>query len=145
MMDSMETSRTQGYYVSGIYDRVNLMGNILGDGGRAGYFGQVPDGPGTGIDEGLKNRLSHAYPNPFNPMTKIAYSTKETGPVTIEVFNVAGKVVRTLLDTELDAGASGFVVWDGTNEGGERCASGVYFYSIAAPGFTETHKMIMLK
>ncbi|MCK4513335.1 T9SS type A sorting domain-containing protein, partial [bacterium] len=147
MMDSMETSRTLGYYVTGIFDRVNLMGNILGDGGggRAGYFGQVPDGPGTGIDEGLRNRLSHAYPNPFNPMTRINYSVKEAGPVTIEVYNVAGKVVRTLLDTEFDAGIRGFVDWDGTNDGGRKCASGVYFYRIAAPNFTESHKMIMLK
>jgi flagellar hook assembly protein FlgD len=97
------------------------------------------------VDGGARNELSHAYPNPFNPMTRIAYSTKETGPVTIEVYNVAGKVVRTLLDTELEAGARGFVIWDGTSEGGEKCASGVYFYRIAAPGFTESHKMIMLK
>jgi hypothetical protein len=94
---------------------------------------------------GGKNELSNAYPNPFNPVTKIAYSVKEAGPVSIEVFNVAGRVVRTLLDTEVDAGASGYVVWDGMNDGGEKCASGVYFYRIAAPGFTESHKMIMLK
>ncbi len=65
--------------------------------------------------------------------------------MTIEVYNVAGKVVRTLLDTELDAGARGFVTWDGMSETGNKCASGVYFYRIAAPGFTESHKMIMLK
>jgi hypothetical protein len=146
MEDSMETSRTQGYYVNGIQDRVNLMANILGGGGRAGYFGLTPTGPGTGIDGGtVRNALSYAYPNPFNPVTKIAYSVKEAGPVTIQVYNVAGKVVRTLLDTELEAGSRGFVIWDGTNEGGERCASGVYFYRITAPGFTKSNKMIMLK
>jgi len=53
--------------------------------------------------------------------------------------------VRTLLDVEVEAGAAGYVVWDGTDRGGEQCASGVYFYRIAAPGFTESHKMIMLK
>jgi len=129
----------EGYYHTGVEDRVNLLANIMG------YLGQTPSGDPTGVVDGTKNELSHAYPNPFNPMTKIAYSTKETGPVTIEVYNVAGKVVRTLLDTELEAGSKGFVVWDGTSEGGERCASGVYFYRIAAPGFTESHKMIMLK
>jgi hypothetical protein len=129
----------EGYYHTGIADRINLFGNIMG------YFGQTPPGSATGVVEGVKNELTHAYPNPFNPVTKIAYSVKETGPVTIEVYNVAGKVVRTLLDTELDAGARGFVVWDGTSDAGNRCASGVYFYRIAAPGFTESHKMIMLK
>ena len=145
MMDSMETSRTQGYYASGVYDRVNLMGNILGTPSRAGYFGLTPDNPGTGVVDGVKNALSHAYPNPFNPVTKIAYSVKEAGPVTIDVYNVAGKVVRTLLDTEVEAGASGYVVWDGSNDAGKKCASGVYFYRIAAPAFTTSRKMIMLK
>jgi hypothetical protein len=129
----------EGYFRVGVEDRVNLMGNIMD------FFDTVPTGPGTGIDNGVKNVLSHAYPNPFNPVTKIAYTVKEAGPVTIEVYNVAGKVVRTLLDTELEGGASGFVTWDGTNDGGERCASGVYFYRINAPQFTESHKMIMLK
>ena len=78
-------------------------------------------------------------------MSKFDYSVKEAGPVTIEVFNVAGKVVRTLLDTELEAGDEGFVVWDGNSETGDRCASGVYFYRIAAPGFSASRKMIMLK
>jgi hypothetical protein len=129
----------EGYFKIGVEDRVNLMDNIMT------WFGQTPTGPGTGIEGGAKNMLSHAYPNPFNPVTKIAYSVKEAGPVTIEVYNVAGKVVRTLLDTEVDAGASGYVVWDGRNDGGENCASGVYFYRIAAPGFIDSHKMIMLK
>ncbi|MCK4408790.1 MAG: T9SS type A sorting domain-containing protein [Candidatus Eisenbacteria sp.] len=135
----------EGYFHTGIFDRVNLMGNILGDGSRAGYFGLFPDGPGTGVVDGVKNELSHAYPNPFNPMTRIAYSVKEAGPVTITVYNVAGKVVRTLLDIEVEANVSGHVVWDGSNDGGKKCASGVYFYRIAAPGFTESRKMIMLK
>jgi len=129
----------EGYFHAGLEDRANLMGNIMS------FFAQTPSGDPTGVVEGVKNKLSHAYPNPFNPVTKIAYSVKEAGPVTIEIYNVAGKVVRTLLDTEVDSGAAGFVVWDGANDGGERCASGVYFYRLAAPGFTESHKMIMLK
>ncbi|HYW69207.1 MAG TPA: T9SS type A sorting domain-containing protein, partial [bacterium] len=128
-----------GYFETGVWDRANLMGNILD------YFGRTPEGPGTGVVSGVKNELSHAYPNPFNPMTKIAYSVKEAGPVSIEVYNVAGRVVRTLLDTEVDAGSRGYVTWDGRSDGGEKCASGVYFYRIAAPGFIESHKMIMLK
>ncbi len=130
----------EGYFKTGISDRVNMMENIMT------YFGLTPSGPGTGVDDALvANKLSQAYPNPFNPVTKIAYSVKQAGPVKIEVYNVAGKVVRTLLDTELDAGDSGYVVWDGTSDTGEKCASGVYFYRIAAPGFTEAKKMVMLK
>ena len=130
----------EGGFYTGLEDRVDLMSNIMG------YFVKPAGGVGTGIVEGgYKNGLSQAYPNPFNPVTKIAYSIKEAGPVAIEVYNVAGKVVRTLLDTELDAGAKGEVLWDGLSDRGENCASGVYFYSIAAPGYNATKKMIMLK
>jgi hypothetical protein len=138
-VDGAGNYTAEGYFKCGIEDRVDLMGNILS------FFNQTPSGDPTGVESGIKNNLSHAYPNPFNPVTKIAYSVKEAGPVTIEVYNVAGKVVRTLLDTEVEAGAKGFVVWNGANDGGERCASGVYFYRIAAAGFTESRKMIMLK
>ena len=140
MVDGKHASRTPGYFNTGVEDRVNLLSNIMD------YFGRAPTGPGTGVSDGtLRNELSLARPNPFNPVTRIAYSVKDAGPVTIEVYNVAGRVVRTLLDTDVDAGASGYVVWDGTGESGERCASGVYFYRIAAPGFTASRKMIMLK
>jgi hypothetical protein len=53
--------------------------------------------------------------------------------------------VRTLLDSELEAGTRGSVVWDGADDRGERCASGVYFYRLVAPGFAETRRMVMLK
>ena len=89
--------------------------------------------------------LSQASPNPFNPMTKIAYSVRDAGPVAITIYNAAGKAVRTLLDAELGAGATGEVVWDGANDLGERCASGAYFYQLSAPGYSDTKKMIMLK
>lgn len=138
----------EGYYKSGIEDRVNLMGNIMGDltTKQVGYFGLQPGGTPTDVvDGGYKNALSHAYPNPFNPVTEIAYSVKDAGRVTIEVYNVAGKVVRTLMDSDVDAGVTSKVTWDGTNDLGEKCASGVYFYRINAPRFTESHKMVMLK
>jgi hypothetical protein len=129
----------EGYHKSGIAQRVNLLENIME------YFEFTPTGDATGVHDGLKNELSYAYPNPFNPVTKIMYSIREAGPTTIEVYNVAGKVVRTLLSTELEAGASGFVVWDGTGDNGEKCASGVYFYRLNAPGYTDIQKMVMLK
>jgi hypothetical protein len=130
----------EGYYHTGIRDRVALLGNIME------YFGLSPDGPGTDVAEGgIENTLSHARPNPFNPVTRIDYSVREGGPVSVEIYSVAGRVVRRLLDAELEAGASGSVVWDGTNDAGERCASGVYFYRIVAPGFTASRRMVLLK
>jgi len=113
------------------------MANILA------YFGMTP---GTGASNNrIGNALLEARPNPFNPMTEIAFSVKETGPVVIRVYSVAGRVVRTLLDTELEGGTDGRVVWDGSDDGGKRCASGVYYYRIRAPGYTASKKMVMLR
>jgi hypothetical protein len=88
--------------------------------------------------------LSQNYPNPFNPVTKIAYSVQQAGHVTIKVHNAAGQVVRTLLADDVAAG-NAEVTWDGTADNGAACASGVYFYSIETPTYSETHKMVMLK
>ncbi len=129
-----------GYYRAGVEDRVNFMENVMA------YFSKTPTENPTGVvDDTRRNALSHAYPNPFNPVTKIAYSVRDAGPVTIDIYNVAGKVVRTLLDTELDAGATGYVVWDGSTDSGTTCASGVYFYRMTAPGFSESRRVVMLK
>jgi hypothetical protein len=134
-----ENYTPEGHFHTGIAERASLMNSIML------HFEKAPTGTPTGVDAGLKNELSHAYPNPFNPVTTIAYRIREAGPTTIEVYNVAGRVVRTLLDAELEAGASGSVVWDGTSDSGERCASGVYLYRVNAPGYTATRKMVMLK
>ena len=137
MVDRMLTG---GHYATGMEDRANLMGNILD------YLGEMPSGPGTGLAGGEPpSGLSHAYPNPFNPVTKIAYATRDGGPVTIAVYNAAGRVVRTLLDAEVEPGAAGYVVWDGTDDAGVKCASGVYFYRMESPGFSETRKMLMVR
>jgi hypothetical protein len=89
--------------------------------------------------------VSQNHPNPFNPVTTISYSIREAGPVTIRIHDISGRVVRTLLESELGAGATDSIVWDGRGDNGERCASGVYFYSVSSVSGTETHKMVMLK
>ncbi len=139
MQDSLDPST--GYYDTGIADRVNIMGNILT------YFNKTPTTNPTDVpvSDGYRNTLAHAHPNPFNPTARIAYSIREAGLVTIEVYNVAGRVVRTLLEDRLDAGTTGFVMWDGKDDTGAKCSSGVYFYRMTAPGFTDTQKMVMLK
>jgi hypothetical protein len=130
----------EGYYHTGIEDRVDLMQNIMA------FFAKTPTADGTGIAGGAAaDVLSGAYPNPFNPSTTIEYGVREAGRASIRVYSVSGRLVRTLLDEELAAGDSGVVVWDGEDETGNRCASGVYFARIEAPGFSRARKMVMLK
>jgi hypothetical protein len=84
------------------------------------------------------------YPNPFNPETNIAFSLKEMTKVKIEIYNVLGQKVRTLLDKELPAGMN-TVRWNGKDDSGKGVGSGVYFMKMHADRFTSTKKMIMLK
>jgi hypothetical protein len=84
-------------------------------------------------------------PNPFNPKTTIAYSVPDGGGhVTVEVYDVSGRHVRTLVD-EFQAAGERSVEWDGTDDGGAPMATGVYFYRLTAPGIEESRKMLLLK
>ena len=78
-------------------------------------------------------------PNPFNPTTTIAFSLAEAGNVTVDVFNVAGQKVDTLVDGFTEAGSHS-VVWDGSE-----VSAGVYFYTIKSGDFSKTVKMTLLK
>jgi hypothetical protein len=133
-----------GHYTTGAYDRVDLMANIME------YFGKEPTGPGTGAeDDGLfVTRLGHARPNPFNPKTTIAYSLAGRSRVTIRVYDLAGRVVRTLVDDEREPGEYA-ALWDGTTDSGKHAASGVYFIGMEGTGdggsFSRTGKAVMLK
>lgn len=87
----------------------------------------------------LSFELKQNYPNPFNPTTKIEYSLPEKSQVKIEVFNLLGQKVTTLINTEQSAGKH-FVNWNA-----ESYSSGIYFYKISAGRFVQTNKMMLLK
>ncbi|MCK4511047.1 T9SS type A sorting domain-containing protein [bacterium] len=131
-------------YSSGAADRVDLMANIME------YFGKPPTGTPTGADDGevFADRLDHARPNPFNPVTTIDYSLATDGRVTIRVFDCAGRVVRTLVDSPAEAGVH-TVIWNGITDTGQRAASGVYFVKMESAGhsgaFRATRKLVLLK
>jgi hypothetical protein len=89
--------------------------------------------------------LKDNYPNPFNPATTIKYALPEAVDVKLEVFNVVGQVVRTLVDGHQNAGRY-VVQWDASNESGHSLSSGIYFYRLQAGGeFLEVKKMLLLK
>ena len=88
--------------------------------------------------------LHNNYPNPFNPETTISYSVKETGPVTIDVYNVKGQLVKTLVKGIQEPG-NHTIVWNGTDNNGRAVSSGVYYYKMNAGKYSSTKKMIMMK
>ena len=89
-------------------------------------------------------KLSQNYPNPFNPTTTIRFDLPEPALVKLEVYNVLGQRVRTLLDKKMNPGFHA-VMWDGANEQGLRVSSGVYYYRISAGDFSSYKKMALLK
>jgi hypothetical protein len=84
-------------------------------------------------------------PNPFNPITTIAYDIPDGGAnVNITIYDIAGRRVRTLVDEHRPAGVFS-VQWNGDDDRGQRVASGVYFYRMRARAFVDTKKMVLLK
>ncbi len=88
--------------------------------------------------------LEQNFPNPFNPSTTIEYSLPVSGQVRLEVFNLLGQHVCTLVDRFEEAGLHS-ATWDSQDASGSRVSSGVYLYRITAGSYTETRKMMMLK
>jgi len=88
--------------------------------------------------------LSQNVPNPFNPTTIVAYALPKDAQVNLDVYNVLGQHVKTLVNEMQRAGRQ-TVTWDGTDNSGSSVASGVYFYKLRAGDFTDTKKMVMLK
>jgi hypothetical protein len=96
------------------------------------------------IVEPLITALRGNYPNPFNPETTISYSVSTEERVIIDVFNIRGQHVRTLVDTHQKPGNYS-VVWNGKDESGKDAGSGIFFYRMVSGSYTSNRKMILLK
>ncbi len=88
--------------------------------------------------------LAQNYPNPFNPSTTIHYELPSAAAVRLEVFNIIGQKVATLVDETQSAGKWS-VRWDAKNDFGKNVASGIYLYRLSTPNVLLTRKMILLK
>ena len=84
------------------------------------------------------------YPNPFNPTTRIDYSLQQSTDIDLSVYDVAGRLVKTLYNGTQTSG-NHFEVWDGTDNSGKAIASGIYFSRISHSKGVETSKMLLLK
>ena len=84
------------------------------------------------------------YPNPFNPTTSIQFDLPSACHVTLDIFNIAGQKVATIIDRSYEAGIH-TVEWNGRSSAGQQAASGIYLYRIVADDFIQTRKMMLLK
>jgi hypothetical protein len=88
--------------------------------------------------------LMKNYPNPFNPKTNIQFTVPEQSFVKLFIYDINGKTVYKIINSELKSGYYN-VVWDGTNELGLKVGSGIYFYRLEAKNYTSSQKMIFIK
>jgi hypothetical protein len=123
---------------------------------RPVVWGHVSDCDTT--EEFPATQLIGNYPNPFNPTTTFNFSVAAMSPspqwksetsattshVRIDVYNVRGQKVLTLVDSEYETGEHS-VVWNGTDDSGRVLCSGVYLYRMSVGGYTSVRRMILLK
>lgn len=102
----------------------------------------VEGNDGTGLPE--RFRVVQNYPNPFNPSTTIEYTIPSRSRVLIEIFNVLGQKVRTLVNENKSAG-SYRVEWGGADDAGNTVASGIYLYRFRAGDNVQVRKMLLVK
>jgi hypothetical protein len=92
----------------------------------------------------ISTELKSNYPNPFNPTTEISYSLNKAGKVSIEIYNVRGQRVRTLVNDTMSAGKHK-VSWHGKDQNNKSVASGLYFYRMTMSNYSNTRKMMLMK
>ena len=88
--------------------------------------------------------LHQNYPNPFNPKTTLRYDLPENSHVNITVYDMLGRVVKTMVSQTQNAGFR-FIIWDATNDYGKPVSAGIYLYQIQAGEYMQTKKMVLLK
>ena len=88
--------------------------------------------------------LHQNYPNPFNPTTQIRYDLPEQSYVNINIYDLMGRKIKSLINTHQDPGYR-IIQWNATNEFGQPVSAGMYIYTIQAGEFRQTRKMVLLK
>ena len=114
----------------------------------SGYWGWIAHWAALETDEELiipaEFKVKSAYPNPFNPVTNIGYDIPEISKVSIDIYNIAGNKVKTLVSKEHQPGRYK-VQWNATNESGAPVATGMYIYKIRAKDFVSVKKLLLMK
>jgi len=107
--------------------------------------GTVDTGDVDALDVPRQTALFQNVPNPFNPMTEIRFDLAQGGRVALRIYDVAGRLVRTMFDKDMAAGRGYKEVWNGLDDQNQRVASGMYFYRLDAAGETLTKKMVVMR
>ncbi|HEX5132752.1 MAG TPA: FlgD immunoglobulin-like domain containing protein [Candidatus Krumholzibacteria bacterium] len=123
----------------GVMDRIDHLYDVIT------WLQNTVDSPTDVGPRAYRTSLAQNYPNPFNPSTTIEFTVRDRSQVSLKVYNVAGELVRTLVNGERAPGSVHRVAWDGRNDTGQSVSSGIYFYKLVTNDMTQTKKMVLLK
>ena len=90
--------------------------------------------------------ISGNYPNPFNPNTTIEYNVETSGHVSLKIYDIMGRLVKTLVNDYKESGRSNYqVIWDGKDNSGQQVSAGLYLYTLKSNGRVDHAKMVLMK
>ena len=141
--DSSTFAGPNNNYIWSLYTTEQDLPEVLD--GQSGVFFVVL--PAMNIEsDNIPNefKLHSAYPNPFNPSTTIQFDIPEDSFVSLNVFDMMGRKIKTLLNDKISAGRRS-ITWDGTNNLNQVVSAGTYFYMISTSNYKSTKKLILLK
>lgn len=120
-----------------VLDRIQFLSTEIGSAGKPFYKTDLP--------VSLSTSLGNASPNPFNPMTKISFDLLKQTSVRMVIYDVSGRLTRTLIDGEIVATGRHEIVWNGRDDMGKQVAAGVYFYRLDTDEYSETKRMALVR
>ena len=127
------------YYVTAVYEAPDGESEPSNEVSATPHIVSNEDEPVT-----LKTELVGNYPNPFNPSTTIKFSVAHESNIRVDIYNVKGQKIKTLIDTQLNAGEYK-VTWNGKDDNNSDVSSGFYFYRMQTNEYVAIKKMMLMK
>jgi len=121
-----------------------MANNLKSDPNKTFYTISFREGKADMVPTTLRTSLEGNYPNPFNPSTTIKYNLSQNGNVKLQVYNIKGQIVKTLVNANQEAGFH-TVVWNGEDSNNAPVASGIYFYRLETNTTQEVKRMLLMK
>jgi hypothetical protein len=116
---------------------------VAGTHGRSMWTYDLTDIVSVGDAAPLAPRVA-AFPSPFRSQTTLRFDVAESGPVSVEIYDIQGRFIARLVDADLSAGPTS-VLWDGTNDSGHRVSPGTYLYRVNAAGGRAVGKVVVAR
>ena len=147
-LDSYNDSIAVKVGAFGVYDGFSIEDELLVESGEISISILIGVGVEVFVDDPqitpIEFALHQNYPNPFNPETNIQFDVAEQSHVSVNVFNLVGQKVATLVNRTMDAGIY-TIKWTGLNDKGSSLPSGMYFYEMKTSNFHSIKKLVLVK